>query len=103
MPYRDAAENLPIEKGEDRADPSVVAQGREGFTDAHHVGFRDAYIQRPTVIDGRYTRLQATSSGQIGIDRNDTRIVREDLHGGRYDVAGAIFLGLIHSGRKGCD
>lgn len=59
VPDRDAAQNLSIEKRAERADPRVVTQGREGFAYAHHVGFRHTYIQRPRLIDGGDTCLQA--------------------------------------------
>ena len=92
MSDRDAPQHFPVEERTERADPGVVPERRERLADAHHVGFGDADVQRPPLIDsarrrprGRWSSPDRRRSTPRA-DRAQTPSSRRD------DVAGRVLL-----------
>src|SRR5262245_61773627 len=100
MADSDAAENLPVEEWTERADPGVAAKGSERLADEHQVRLGDTDVQRTRLIDGRNAGLEAARCGEIGVDRDDGRIPRKDLHCSRHDVCGTVLLAGIEDGQR---
>ena len=93
--HGDPAQHLPIEEGTEGADPGVVAEGGVRLADIHHVGFGNAYVERPALVHRRHAGLQAAGGAQVRIDRNHAGVPRKHLHRGGDDGAGAVLLALV--------
>ncbi len=52
-------------------------------------------VQRAPLIDRGHARFEPARRRQIGIDRHDARVAREDLHRAGDDIAGRVFLRAI--------